>query len=108
MKYLILILVFFVSCTSKQVSNAPIAPVEIHNCPKQIVVHDTVLVRDTIVVQLANFKEVDSLNSIIKKKNDSLFIERFRLERVKYYNRIVQRNKSQTKFLSGWISRAVK
>jgi len=53
-------------------------------------------------------KQFDSLQIVIKKKNDSLFVERFRLERVKYYNRIAQNNPSQMKFLVGWINRAVK
>lgn len=98
---------FFSSCTSKQSTTVePNVPLAAHQCPEPIIVHDTVVFRDTIVVEVVS-KSYDSLLAVIKKKNDSLFLERFRLERVKYYNNIVKKNKSQLKFLSGWISRAV-
>ena len=69
---------------------------------------DPIIRKDTIVLKIDNRKKIDSLTLIIKKKNDSLFIERYRLERVKYYNGIAQRNSTQLKFLIGWINRAVK
>ncbi|WP_445453078.1 putative peptidoglycan-binding domain-containing protein [Flavobacterium sp. 25HG05S-40] len=110
MKYLVLFLVLLTSCNSKH--TASIEPTsannaQVHIAPKTIIIHDTIRLRDTIVVELLVEKKYDSLLNVIKKKNDSLFVERFRLERVKFYNRIVQKNRSQTKFLSGWISRAV-
>jgi hypothetical protein len=107
MKLFILIFLFLSACNSRQVTTVepkvtkPLLAE--HKCPEPVIIHDTVLVHDTIV----DSKKYDSLLVVIKKKNDSLFIERFRLERVKYYNKIVQKNKSQLKFLSGWINRAV-
>lgn len=106
MKHLMLILIFFTACTSKQTASIEPTVKEIetvHQCPAPKIIHDTVVVHDTIVDE----KKYSHLLEIIKKKNDSLFIERFRLERVRYYNGIVRKNKSQLKFLSGWISRAV-
>ena len=44
--------------------------------------------------------ELDSL----KKK---LFVANFKVERVRYYLNICQKNPSQSKFLKGWVSRAV-
>jgi len=47
-----------------------------------------------------------------KKTIDSLkqqvIIYKFKIERVKYYLKIVNRKPSQSKFLKGWITRAVK
>lgn len=108
MKYLVLIFLFFVACNSKQETTIQPMEVPFHECKDPVIVHDTIIIRDTVVVQIVNRKKIDSLLIVINKKNDSLFVERFRLERVKYYNKIVQKNKSQVKFLSGWITRAVK
>jgi hypothetical protein len=100
MKYLILLLFF--SCNTQISKVTPVIPdepiVELHKCPEPIIIKDTVFLT----------KEYDSLQIVIKKKNDSLFVERYRLERVKYYNKIAQNNSSQRKFLVGWINRAVK
>ncbi len=103
MKNLIILSLFFVfGCTSKKIEEKPISiqkpVIELHKCPEPIIIRDTVLLT----------KPYDSLKVVIKKKNDSLFVERYRLERVKYYNGIAQRNSSQMKFLVGWINRAVK
>lgn len=78
-----------------------IKPIEISD---QTDFRQVIIIRDTIYLE----KKYDSLQVVIKKKNDSLFVERYRLERVKYYNGIAQRNSSQRKFLVGWINRAVK
>lgn len=47
----------------------------------------------------------------LKKLNDSLLtrllIEKYKLERVKYYLKICKRHPTQTKFLVSWIDRAV-
>jgi Predicted Peptidoglycan domain len=37
-----------------------------------------------------------------------LFMAQYKLERVKYYLKICQRNPKQTKFLVSWINRAIK
>ncbi|MCG9792470.1 glycosyl hydrolase 108 family protein [Flavobacterium algicola] len=102
MKYLIIVLLFFGCMTKKAKDAEPISKeiIETHQCPEPI----EIIITDTIYLT----KKYDSLQVVIKKKNDSLFQERYRLERVKYYNGIVQRNSSQIKFLVGWINRAVK
>jgi hypothetical protein len=102
MKYLILLSFLFFSCNTQKSKITPEVikdpVIAIHQCPEPIIIRDTIFLT----------KEYDSLQVVIKKKNDSLFVERYRLERVKYYNGIAQRNSSQRKFLVGWINRAVK
>lgn len=91
------------SCNTNKKVNPVVIPepaeeVVFHKCP------DPVYIKDTVYLT----KKFDSLQIVIKKKNDSLFIERYKLERVKYYNRIVQNNPSQSVFLVGWINRVLK
>ena len=96
------------SCNPKQITDIPVSVVDSikpsadNPCPTPLVVYDT------IVLEVFSVKKYDSLLAIINKKNDSLFVERLRIERVKYYNGIVRKNKVQLKYLSGWITRAVK
>jgi hypothetical protein len=51
-------------------------------------------------------------NSLLRKRIDSLntalFISGYKVERVRYYLKIVNRKPSQLKFFKGWITRAVK
>jgi hypothetical protein len=46
-------------------------------------------------------------NQLLDSLSKQVFVARYKLERVKYYLKIAQRNPSQTKFLKSWISRAV-
>lgn len=70
---------------------------------------------DTITnVILLPCPSADSLMAVLsaeEKKMDSLktelFLSDLRIEKVKYYTGIVDRNPSQIKFLRGWIRRAV-
>jgi len=108
MKNFAMLLVFFlVSCMPKSntpnpvVSNSVICD-SFHTTPEKIFITDTISVSNEIFEH-----KYDSLLRVVKKKNDSLFIERYKIERVKYYNKIVQKNKTQLKFLSGWINRVV-
>ena len=41
---------------------------------------------------------------MVEKK---LFVANLKIERVRYYLAIAQKNPSQTKFLKGWINRAL-
>ena len=103
MKYIIVILVFFSCCTPHKASNEQI------NCKDTVrfYVTDTVEIQknvhDTIFVK-AN---TDSLKTVITDLNRKLFLANFKLERVKYYLKICQRNPSQVKFLVSWITRAL-
>lgn len=107
MKYLIIMLLFFTGCKPKEptIIQAPLEAGILISIIEPIVLApcDTIVIKDTVYLE----KKYDSLQVVIKKKNDSLFIERFKLERIKYYNRIAQKNRSQQKFLSGWINRVV-
>lgn len=44
---------------------------------------------------------------VIDSLKDALFIANYKVERVRYYWNIVNRNPSQVKFLKGWIKRAI-
>lgn len=54
----------------------------------------------------------DSLYRVYRKQkvNDSLEIQylNYKLNRVRYYVKIVNRNRSQQKFLLGWLNRSLK
>jgi hypothetical protein len=46
-------------------------------------------------------------DAIVDSLNKKLFVANLKLERVRYYLAIAQKNPSQTKFLKGWINRAL-
>jgi hypothetical protein len=95
MKYLIIAILLF-SCQSKPAIVPP--PIVIHDTvPPVNIIHDT-LPAQVIIVD--NRKTIDSLKT-------ALMVAKYKIERVKYYVRIVDRNASQIKFLKGWINRAV-
>ncbi len=62
---------------------------------------DTILIHDTVEVQC------DSLENVIRDLNTELFINRFKVERVKYYLNICKRRPTQRKFLMSWIDRSI-
>lgn len=64
------------------------------------VVTDTVTIIDTV--------HIPCDSSYIHALQDSLFVARYKIERVKYYLDIADRSPSQRKFLRGWIRRAVR
>lgn len=104
MKFKYLIFAFLlVSCKTstepnKVINTEPTSVLVPHKCPEPVYVKDTVYIT----------KPYDSLIGIIKKKNDSLFIERYKIQRIKYYKGIVQNNPTQSVFLVGWINRVLK
>lgn len=64
-----------------------------------------------VISQSLQAHPVDSCK-IYRRQNDSLktalFNAKFRIEKVRYYVNIVNRNPSQIKYLKGWIIRAIK
>lgn len=88
MKIFIGIMVIFFAC-SNQTKYTPVAQVH---------------VIDTIP---QNVYVCDSLHRTIDSLKNRLFISEYKVQRVKYYLNITLRNPSQTKFLKGWIKRAV-
>jgi predicted adenine nucleotide alpha hydrolase (AANH) superfamily ATPase len=100
MKYLIIILFFFSCCTPKKVTVTQ-------------TVRDTVTIYHRDTIQLVHLDtlyltaKTDSLQKIIHQLNTKLFLSNYKVERVRYYLKICQRNPSQTKFLVSWISRAI-
>lgn len=107
MKYLIILCFFFSCCNARKTTDAQI------NCKDTIRIYltDTVEIsrneqikcKDTIYLR-AN---ADSLKKVITELNHKLFLANYRVERVRYYLKIVQRKPSQLKFLVSWINRAV-
>jgi hypothetical protein len=49
----------------------------------------------------------DSLNHVIDSLRRKLFVSDYKIQRVKYYLGIAIKNPSQTKYLKGWIKRAI-
>lgn len=91
MKYLIVLLIA-IGCSSVP-KCPPVIP-----CPVAEVKTDTVKV---IIIRNDSLQaKVDSLSTL-------LYLNTYKVERVKYYVKIVDRNPSQIKFLKGWIRRAV-
>jgi hypothetical protein len=58
---------------------------------------DTVFIQNTDTIKIGN---CDSLK-------ERLFVSDYKLQRVRYYLNIAIKNPSQTKFLKGWIRRAI-
>jgi hypothetical protein len=52
--------------------------------------------------------KTDSLKHVIDSLSRKLFVSDYKIQRVKYYLGIAIKNPSQTKFLKGWINRAIK
>lgn len=106
---LVLMCMPFVSCKTPCPDSKPVPP--------QIEV-----IRDTIVLDLEYKKINDSLAMVIQrlevdntkihetnsKLARELLNERLVIENAKYYVNIVNRNRSQEKFLLGWMNRALK
>jgi transposase-like protein len=51
--------------------------------------------------------KTDSLQHTIDSLSRKLFLAEYKIQRVKYYLNIAMKNPSQTKFLKGWIKRAI-
>jgi len=105
MKIPLIILLAFLGCTNtKPVILPPVQDTVIVRDTVIHPIHDTVFIHRIDTFHLA--KNTDSLK-IINGLRDDLFIAKYRVERTRYYLKIVQRNPSQLKFLVSWINRAV-
>lgn len=62
---------------------------------------DTVMKLDTV------YYKSDSLIHVIDSLKSKLFLANYKVEKVKFYVKIVDRKPNQIKFLKGWINRAV-
>lgn len=52
-------------------------------------------------------KTIDSLKNKNKEQKDLLFLSNYKLEKIKYYIKIVDKKSSQIVFLKGWIKRTL-
>ena len=110
MKNIIYILLLtFVSCKSVQTKTV----YEIQTKTDTLTLCDTINIIDTFYVE---YKKTDTVfiqntDTIILGNCDSLkerlFVSDYKLQRVRYYLNIAINNPSQTKFLKGWIRRAI-
>ena len=91
------------------------------NTPEQIIVKKSTYDSLERVVENLNFKykdtfyESDSIktaNDSLKSKNkrlkDHIFDSDYKIEKVRYYLKIVDKNPTQIKYLKGWCYRAIK
>lgn len=62
------------------------------------------ITRDSLRYQI---KKNNSLLIISDSLNNKLFLTNYKIEKVRYYLKICDRNTSQVKFLRGWIRRAI-
>ena len=86
-----------------------------HSCASKVVPSNNIKyihIADTAkIIELENILQLtrDSLN-VYKHDtimNETEFILRFKLERIRYYTNIVDRNPNQIKFYKGWIKRVL-
>ena len=70
-----------------------------------------VCVPDTIIKVVNRYvvdnTKVDSLEVVIDSLQEQLFITKYKLERIKYYNDVAAKGNNIT-FLRGWINRVLK
>ena len=110
MKNIIYIFVFaIVSCKSVQTKTV----YEIQTKTDTLTVRDTINVIDTFYIEYKTTDTVFLINTdTIRLGNcdslkERLFVSDYKLQRVRYYLNIAIKNPSQTKFLKGWIRRAI-
>ena len=67
-------------------------------------VNDTIYIRDTVTIRETVY--VDTANSIVDSLQEELFVAKYKLERIRYYNNIAK-NGNNIKFLRGWLNRVL-
>lgn len=110
MKNIIYIFVFtIVSCKSVQTKTV----YEIQTKTDTLTFRDTINIIDTFYIEYQTTDTVFLINTdTIRLGNcdslkERLFVSDYKLQRVRYYLNIAIKNPSQTKFLKGWIGRAI-
>lgn len=84
--------------------------------PDPIIVKDTVFVDNGLLATNDSLRMIiksmiyqkDSLNELNNRLATELMNERLVIQNAKYYVNIVNKNRSQEKFLLGWMNRALK
>lgn len=104
MRYVAIIIALFVTACGNPGPSAP--------CPDRTV--DSLRIVELTLEKQAIIEENRAVYDsviIFKKMNDSLsgelFINRYKVEKVRFYLAICQRDRTQDKFLKGWVTRAV-
>lgn len=67
-------------------------------------VNDTIYIRDTITIKETVY--IDSTNSMVDSLQEELFVAKYKLERIRYYNDIAKKG-NNIKYLRGWINRVL-
>lgn len=72
----------------------------------QQVVSDTTIV-EVIKIDSTMIYQRDSLKLVCDSLKTQLFLNKYKVEKVKFYLNICMRDKTQDKFLKGWVRRAI-
>lgn len=105
MKYFSLLLIFVACSSSINKKEVQVSTPTIEMGQRAFLCDSALNVRD---MQLVSAR--DSIKKLLHK-NDSLkanlFLESFKVEKVKYYLSICKKNPTNNKYLKGWVIRAV-
>lgn len=100
-----IVLVIFAICLSSGCTKC-ITPVpEIRYVP----VTDSTAVNELVLTKELLRRTQDSLNAYKSDTTISVdyFVAKYKLERIRYYTKLVDKNSSQLKFYKGWIKRVL-
>jgi len=110
LKYSFLILSFLILSCNKQKDNCPELS-ELRNQVREDSIKYSDLQYEYKQLEISFIPLLDSAK-LWKKDNDSLktqlFLSNYKVEKVRFYINIVDRDGSQEKFLRGWVKRAIK
>lgn len=67
-------------------------------------INDTIYIRNTVTIRETVY--VDTTNNIVDSLQEELFIAKYKLERIRYYNDIAK-NGNNIRFLRGWLNRVL-
>ena len=72
--------------------------------PKETTIVDSIPIRNTITIRDTVY--IDSTHQIVDSLEEELFVAKYKLERIKYYNDIAKKG-NNIKYLRGWINRVI-
>lgn len=107
-----LLVLIFLGCSDKNVSSTPINrdAVYVEKLDTKYITDSVEVNRLKSKIKSLEFKN-DSLQNRVKHYRDSIdeknYINERRIEKIKYYIRITQKNTRNKKFFYGWIKRTV-
>lgn len=79
-------------------------PIEI---VKYVPVNDSVDIKENILLREVLRRTQDSLNALKNNMDADEFVAKYKLERIRHYTNIVDKNPKQMKYYKGWIKRVL-